>query len=157
VGCPLGFSSWGCPGGLGSLPVRVRCGSGTVAWVAWVLVTQGTQRGWWLGQQEIQCSRRVWQPIMASMLQYSCLENPLRPATVYQVAKSRTELKPPYVHKHMMFFPPTCGSSAPVRGECEGHAAAWLVGTLVVPSVQGHRLILLQELWPYQSLFSSLL
>ena len=33
-----------------------------------------------------------------------------------------------------------CGSSAPERIECSGGAAAWLVGTLVGPSVQGHRL-----------------
>ena len=26
-----------------------------------------------------------------------------------------------------------------MRDECEGGAAAWLVGTLVAPSVQGHR------------------
>ena len=38
-----------------------------------------------------------------------------------------------------------CGSSAPVRTEHEGGTAA--------PSVQGHRLPQLQELWPYQSLF----
>ena len=50
-----------------------------------------------------------------------------------------------------------CGSSAPVRVEHEGSTAAWFVGTLVVPSVQGHGLPLLQELWPYQSFFSSLL
>ena len=49
-----------------------------------------------------------------------------------------------------------CGSSAPVRVEHEGGAAAWLVGTLVAPSVQGHRLPPPQELWPYQSLFLSL-
>ena len=36
-----------------------------------------------------------------------------------------------------LFF--ACGSSAPVRVEREGGAAAWLVGTLVAPSVQGHR------------------
>ena len=36
-----------------------------------------------------------------------------------------------------LFF--ACGSSAPVRVESEGGAAAWLVGTLVAPSVQGHR------------------
>ena len=30
-----------------------------------------------------------------------------------------------------------CGSSAPVRVECEGGATAWLVGTLAVPSMQG--------------------
>ena len=49
-----------------------------------------------------------------------------------------------------------CGSSAPVRVECEGGAAAWLAGTLVVPSVQGHGLPLPQELWPYQSLIEPL-
>ena len=46
-----------------------------------------------------------------------------------------------------------CGSSAPVRVEHEDCTAAWLVGTLVVPIVQGHRLPLPQELGPYQSLF----
>ena len=44
-----------------------------------------------------------------------------------------------------------CGSSAPVRVEHEGGAAAWLVGTTVVPSVQGHGLVLPQEVWPHQS------
>ena len=44
-----------------------------------------------------------------------------------------------------------------MRVECEGGTAAWLMGTLTVPSVQGHGLPLLQELWPYQSLFVSLL
>ena len=44
----------------------------------------------------------------------------------------------------------------PVRVEHEVGIAAWLVGTLEAPSVQGHRLPPL-ELWPYQSLFSSLL
>ena len=50
-----------------------------------------------------------------------------------------------------------CGSSAPVRVEHEDGAAAWLVGTLEVPHVQGHQLPPSQELWPYQGLFSSLL
>ena len=41
------------------------------------------------------CSRRVWQPVLANTLQYSCLENPLSDreawqATVYRVAKSET-------------------------------------------------------------------
>ena len=31
----------------------------------------------------------------------------------------------------------TCGSSAPVRAEHEGGAAAWLVGTLVAPRMSG--------------------
>ena len=41
-----------------------------------------------------------------------------------------------------------------MRVEHEGGTAAWLAGTLAAPSVQGHRLPPLQELWPYQSLFS---
>ena len=40
-----------------------------------------------------------------------------------------------------------------MRVEHEGGTAAWIMGTLVVPSVQGHRLLLLQELWPYQYFF----
>ena len=75
-------------------------------------------------------------------------------ATVYRVAKSQTQLKRPCAPRRKTFF--ACGSSAPVRVECEGGAAAWLVGTLAAPSVQGHGLRLLQELWPYQSLFLSL-
>ena len=43
-----------------------------------------------------------------------------------------------------------------MRVECEGVAAAWLAGTLVAPSVQGHGLPWLQELWPYQSFFKPL-
>ena len=44
-----------------------------------------------------------------------------------------------------------------MRVEREGGAAAWLVGTLVAPSVQGHRMPPRQEVWPYQSLFFELL
>ena len=39
---------------------------------------------------------------------------------------------------------------------CEGGAAAWLVGTLMVPCVWGHGLPPPQELWPYQSFFKPL-
>ena len=45
-----------------------------------------------------------------------------------------------------------CGSSAPVRVEHEGDAAAWVTGTQA-PNVQGHGLPQPRELWPYQSLF----
>ena len=74
-GSSTGVCSWGCLRGLGSAPVRARCGGGAAAWVAGVLAAPGTQGGWRLGQQEIQCSRRVWQPALANTLQYSCLEN----------------------------------------------------------------------------------
>jgi len=72
-------------------------------------------------------------------------------ATVYRVAKSQTLPKQPCVHRCKTFFP--CGSSASVIVEHEGGAAAWLVGTLAVPSVQGHGLPPLQELWLCQSFF----
>ena len=39
-----------------------------------------------------------------------------------------------------------------MRVEHEDGIAAWLVGTLEVPSVQGHGLPPPQELWSYQSL-----
>ena len=52
-----------------------------------------------------------------------------------------------------LFF--ACGNSAPVSVEHEGSAIAWVTGTLKASSVQGHGLPQLQELWPYQSLFSS--
>ena len=35
--------SRGCPGGLGSAPVRARCGGGAAAWVVGVLAAPGTQ------------------------------------------------------------------------------------------------------------------
>ena len=47
------------------------------------------------------------------------------------------------VHRKNTFF--VCGISAPVRVEREGGAAAWLLGTLKAPSVQGHRLPPRQE------------
>ena len=74
-------------------------------------------------------------------------------AIVYRVTKSWTRPKRPCAHICKNFF--ACGISAPVRVEHEGGAAAWLVGTLAVSSVQGHGLPPFQELWPYQSLFSS--
>ena len=55
------------------------------------------------------------------------------------------------MHRRKTFF--ACGSSAPVSVEHEGGIAAWLAGTLAVPSVQGHGLPPPQELWPYQSFF----
>lgn len=98
-------------------------------------------------------------PVHSSSLAWrspSLKEKPGRPqATVHRVAKSWTQPKQPCVHRRKNFF--AYGSSSPVRVEREDGAAAWLAGTLMEPSVQGHALPLLQELWPYQSLFLSLL
>ena len=55
--------SWGCPGGLGFAPVLATCGGGAAACIAWILAAPGSQGSWQLGQQEIQCFRRVWQSV----------------------------------------------------------------------------------------------
>ena len=87
--CSLGF-----PGGLGFASVRARCGGGAAAWVVGILTAPSIQRGWQLRQWEIECSRRVWQPVLDNMLQYSFLEYPTDleawQATVYRVRKSWT-------------------------------------------------------------------
>ena len=56
-----------------------------------------------------------------------------------------------YMFLFFIFF--ACGSSVPVRVDREGGAAAWLVGTLAAPSVQGHGLPLLQEYGPIRDFF----
>ena len=73
-------------------------------------------------------------------------------ATVYRVANGSTWLKQLCMYRCNIFSFFVCGSSAPVRVECEVGTAAWLLRTLVA-SVQGHRLPLFQELWRYLSLF----
>ena len=83
-GSSTGVCSWGCPGGLGFAPVRARCGGGAAAWVTGILAAPGTQGSWRLGQQEIQCSRRVWQPVLAHMRQCSCLGNPFPDREAWQ-------------------------------------------------------------------------
>jgi len=72
-------------------------------------------------------------------------------ATVNRVAKSWTQPKRPCPHRHETFS--VCGSSSAVRIEREGGAAAGLAGTLASPSVQGHRLLPPQELWPWPVFF----
>ena len=93
------------------------------------------------------------------MFQYSCLEKPPtekpgRPQSTGSQIVGHDQSDPVCIDP-IPFY--ACGSSAPVRVEREGGAAAWLEGTLAVPSVQRHRLLPRQELWPYQSLFSRLL
>ena len=43
-----------------------------------------------------------------------------------------------------------------MRVEHEGGAAAWVMGTLAAPSVQGHGVPQPLELWPYQPFFEPL-
>ena len=154
MGCPLGFAPEAALEGLG-LPL-----GGPGVEVVQLLGLQGFWQhqvlSWRLGQQEIQCSRRVWQPVLAHTLQYSCLEKPpdreAWQAIVYRVAKSWTGPKWPCARRCKIFFFFCLWQLSPVWVAREGGAAAWLAGTLAAPSVQGHRLPLRQELCPSQGL-----
>ena len=90
--------------------------------------------------------------VLANTLQYFCLENPSDRSLAGHSPQGCKESATPCAIDS--FF--ACGSSAPVRVELEVGTVAWVAGTLAVPSVQGHRLPQPQELWPYESLFSSL-
>ena len=72
-------------------------------------------------------------------------EKPGRPPFTGSQRVEHYQNEPAHIGSRHFF---ACGSSAPVRGECEGSAAAWLAGTLAAPSLQGHGLPLPQELWP---------
>ena len=61
MGRPQGFAPEAALEALGA-PMRARCGAGAAAWIIEALAAPGTQGSWWLGQQEIQCSRRARQP-----------------------------------------------------------------------------------------------
>ena len=115
-GSSTGVCSWGCPGGLGSASGRARCGGGAAAWVTGVLAASGTRGRWRPGQQEIWCSRRVQQPVLANTLQCSCLENATphpRPNSLTEKSgrpqsaesqKVRAWRKRPCTHRHL-FLP----------------------------------------------------
>ena len=96
-GSSTGICSSGFPGGLGSAPMKARGGGGAAAWGR-----RGSGSTRYSGELVSRaagnmCSRRIWQPVLANTLQYSCLENhPDREAwqaTVHRVTKSQTRLK----------------------------------------------------------------
>ena len=146
-----GVCFWAYSGGLGFALVRAKCRGGSAAWVARVLAAPGTQ-SWQLGQQS---SKRVWQPVLANVLQYSYLENPNREAyqaTVYRVAKSWICMKWSCLHRCKTFF------FWPVAALPQWELSvkvAQLAGTLAAPSMWRHGLPPLQEVWPSQSLFQA--
>ena len=148
----LPWRAWVCP-------CEGQVWRGAAGWVVGVLAAPGTREGWRLGQREIQCSRRVWQPVLANMLQDSCLENPLSDreawqATGYRVAKSLTGPTGPCAHKHKTFF------FWPVAALPQGELSVKVEQLLGLrgpwrPGVQGHRPPPGQDFWPCQSLLCS--
>ena len=53
--------------------MRARCGGGAAACVPGVLAAPDTQGSLWLGQQEIQCSRRAWHSMEKEMATHSSI------------------------------------------------------------------------------------
>ena len=104
----------------------------------------------------------VYWPIRSSILAWrtpSPTEKPGSPQSTGLQTVRQDQSDPPRINTRVVclfFFFFTCGSSAPVRVECDGDAAAWLAGTLAAPSVQGQGRSLPQELWLLSASFSSL-
>ena len=78
-------------------------------------------------------------------------EKPGRPPSIGSQRAGHYRSEPAHIGLRLFFLPvaalPQWEASVKVS------AAAWLAGTLAAPSLPGHGLPLLQELWPYQSLF----
>ena len=83
-------------------PVRAGCEGGTVAWFAgpW---QHRVLRGVGLGQQEIWCSARAWQPIPTFFPGESSGQTTLA-GTVHRIIKSWIQLKWPCMHRPGTFF-----------------------------------------------------
>ena len=122
--CPCEGQVWRCCSCLG------RRGSGSTRYSG----------GCRLGQQETQCSRRVWHqywPICSSILAWrtpSLTEKPGRPQSTGSQRVGHNRSDPACIDTRFLCV---CDSSAPVRVEREDGAVAWLVDTLAAQSVQG--------------------
>ena len=120
-------------------PLQCSCLENPKDGGAWWAAVCGVSQNWTRLKRLSSSSRWVWQPVLANILQYSCLENPLCDreachATIYRVTQDRSD--PACINTRLFFFF-ACGNSAPVRVDCESSAAAWLMGTLEAPVVQG--------------------
>ena len=67
----------------------------------------------------------------------SLTEKPGRPQCTRSQRVRHYQSDPARIDARLFF---ACGSSAPVRVGCEGGAAAWLMGILAAPSMQGQGL-----------------
>jgi len=90
-------------------------------------------------------------PVHSSILAWKTpmTENPGRPQSTESQRAEHDRSDPVCIDAKLFFFFFHCGSSAPVRVEREGGAAAWVTGTLAAPSAQGYGWPQPQELWPY--------
>ena len=134
--------------------MRASCGGGAAAWVAGVLAAPGTQGGWQLGQQEIESSRRLWQPVLANMPVFLPGEPPLPDREAWQTTVYRWQR----VGHHRSN--PACIDAShvlPVAALPQGELSV-KVAQLLGLRGPGRRtgLPLPQELRPYQSFFEPL-
>ena len=98
-------------------------------------------------------------PIHSSILAWRTplTEKPGKPQFTGPQRVEHNLSNPACIDATLFFFFLACDSSAPVRVEREGGAAAWAAVTLVAPSVKGHRLSPGRSYGPISFLFSSLL
>ena len=91
--------------------------------------------------------------LQARTLEWVAISFSNRPGSTGSQRVGHDQSYPMHIDARLLF----CLCQLCVRVEHEGGTAVRLVGTLLVPSVQGHGLPLLQELWSYKGLFLSLL
>ena len=121
------------------LLLRLRWRTGVCPWGPGVEVVQllghrgsaapGPQGRWQRGQQELQRSRKVWQPVLARTPQYSCLENPWQRSLAGHGPQDHEELGTAEATRRARmqgFFCPR--QRCPAGAEPEGGAAAGVAG-----------------------------
>ena len=135
----LPWRTWVCPS-------EGQVGGGATAWVMGALTTPGTQGSRRLGQQEISCSRRIWQP--------TPVFQPGKPpdrevwqATVHRVTRSWPWPKWPRVPRRRTFS--SLWQLCPSGVMHGGGMVAWITGTLAVPAMQERQRLSSQEIWCY--------
>ena len=124
----MGVCSWVCPGGLGSVPVKARCGGGTVSCVSSTQTAPDTQGSQQLGQQDIWCPTGAWLPITVFL--------PVEFHRQRNLAGHSHNWSDAACMDAGLFL--SSGSSAPLRIMHGGGAVAWIMGTLAMLTKYEH-------------------
>ena len=112
-------------------------------WRTWVCPSQNQ---WFLGQQEIWCSRRTWQPTPL-FFPGGSLGQRSPQAMIHRVPKSWTWAKQLHTYScRIFFFFLSSGNSVPVGIMHGGGMVAWIKGTLAISAVHEFQQLLSQEI-----------
>ena len=141
-----GVCPWICPGGLGFVPVKARCGGGTTACVSETLAAPGTQGRHQLGQQDIWHPTRAWLPITVFLPGEFYRQRNLAGHSP-QTRRIGHDWSDAACMDEGLFL--ASGSSAPLRIMHGGGAVAWIMGTLAMLTKWERWRLLSQEIWCY--------